>query len=289
MFGYLRPLQGELKVRELEHFKACYCGLCHAIGRKYGVAARFTISYELVFLAMLLWPPEVPVRIERRRCIASPCRSRHCCAGNDALEISAGYNVILTWWKLRDAVEDESFFRALPYKAISCVIRSAYKKAARDYQGFDSAVKYEVKSLFEHEAKGLQSLDEAADKFASMLKAAAPEGMPPAIRRPLVELLFHLGRWIYIIDAYDDCMDDVKVGRFNPVSARFKWETGKLNSDDVKRLETTLEHSNNLLCSAFELLPSTVWTDTVRNIIYLGMPDTCRRVLNGEWPPRKKK
>jgi hypothetical protein len=195
--------------------------------------------------------------------------------------------VILTWWKLRDSVEDEPFFRAFPYRALASVLNRAYRKADGDYPVFGSAVRAGIDALSENESNGLQTLDGAADKFARMLKSAAPEGMPPAISRPLAELLYHLGRWIYIIDAYDDHMDDIKAGRFNPVSERFGWGAGKLGGEETSRLETTLEHSNNILCSAFELLPATVWSETVRNIIYLGMPDTCKRVLNGEWPPRR--
>ena len=37
MFGYVRPLKSELKIREFGQFEAAYCGLCHTLGREYGV------------------------------------------------------------------------------------------------------------------------------------------------------------------------------------------------------------------------------------------------------------
>ena len=97
------------------------------------------------------------------------------------------------------------------------------------------------------------------------------------------QLLYHLGRWIYIIDACDDYKDDAKAGRFNPVAEMYPPDNGTLPDDSIKRLQTTLTHSNNLICSAFELLPENPWTHTVENMVYLGMPDVCNRVLEGKW------
>ena len=287
MFGYIRPMQGELKVRELERFKACYCGLCHSLGKKYGIASRFILSYELVFLTMLLWGEDEPVDIKRKRCIASPCVKRRYCTGNTAFDTCAGYSVILTWWKLKDAITDEPFIRSIPYRMLTLVLSWAYKKAAREYPWFDDRVKEEIAALSVYESNPDESLDFAADKFARILSATAPESMPEQNRRPIVEFLYHLGRWIYIIDACDDYQNDVKTGRCNPIAQLYPPEAGKLPEGSVQRLTTTLTHSNNLLCLAYELLPENVWSQTVRNIIYLGMPDACASVFEGTWPPRR--
>jgi len=283
MFGYLRPLQGELKVCELEQFKACYCGLCHALGDKYGPAARFILNYELVFLAMLLWEENEPPEIKRGLCMGSPCRRKRYCARSDALDTSAGYCVILAWWKLRDTIADENFLRAVPHRIVSLILSGAYRKASVEFPAFDRAVRDEVAGLADYEAGDDRSLDGAADKFAQLLRAAAPECAPEEKLRPMLEMLYHLGRWIYIIDACDDYEDDVKAKRYNPVAARFPPEDGKLPDTGALRIKTTLSHSNSLLCAAFELLPENVWTGIVSNMIYMGMPDVCARVLEGRW------
>ena len=280
-------MQGELKVRELERFKACYCGLCHTLGRKYGLPARFVLSYELVFLAMLLWDKGEPLNIKRRRCIASPFRRKRYCASSPALDTSGGYNVILAWWKLRDTISDEGFFKTIPHRMALLILTGAYRKASGEFPEFDGKVREELAGLKEYEAQNGASLDGAADKFAQILKAAAPDEAPEAERRPMLEFLYHLGRWIYIMDAYDDYKEDADAGRYNPVAARFPQEGGRLRDDSADRLRTTLTHSNNLLCAAFELLPENEWTPTVRNTIYLGMPDVCQRVLDGSWPPAR--
>jgi len=286
MFGYIRPLQGELKVRELERFKACYCGLCHALGKNYGFAARFILNYELVFLSMLLWEQGEPVKMKHGRCAASPCRKKRYCASNRPLDTCAGYSVILTWWKLQDTISDETFFKALPHRIFSVILMRAYRKAAKDFPIFDSRARAELSMLSEYEARPDKSLDGAADKFANILRAAATEDMPEAVRRPMVEMLYHLGRWIYIVDACDDYKGDTEAGRYNPVALLYPPDAGMLPSDGVSRLKTTLAHSNNLVSSAFELLPENPWSQIVQNMIYLGMPDACDRVFEGKWPPK---
>jgi len=289
MFGYIRPLQGELKVRELERFKACYCGLCHALGRKYGFSARFILNYELVFLAMLLWDEDEPVRMMRKRCVASPFKKKRYCAGNTALDACAGYSVILTWWKLKDTVADESFFKSLPHRLACLKLGRAYKKAVRDFPEFDEKVRSELLSLSDYESEPFASVDGAADRFANILKATASDKMPDIKRRPMLELLYHTGRWIYIVDACDDYSRDAKSESFNPIVRTYPSDNGKLPMDAVLRLKTTLTHSNNLISSAFELLPENPWSQINQNLIYLAMPDACERVFEGTWPPRTVK
>ena len=51
MFGYIRPLECELKVREQQEYRAHYCGVCKAIGKRYGQIDRLALSYDAAFLA----------------------------------------------------------------------------------------------------------------------------------------------------------------------------------------------------------------------------------------------
>lgn len=289
MFGYIRPLQGELKVREYERFRACYCGLCHALGKKYGLISRFILNYELVFLSMLLWDENEPIEIKRKRCIASPLKKRRCCCGNTSLDLCAGYTVILTWWKLRDTIADERFIRTIPHRFVSFILSGAYKKASREFSEFDKNVRNEITNLQQYETDGEKSLDGAADKFARMLCAAVPCGWTDRKTRPMSQLLYHLGRWVYIIDACDDYKGDVKSGRHNPIVKLYPPQSGSLPDDGADRLKTTLSHSNNLICSAFELLPENPWTSIIDNMVYMGMPYVCEQVFREKWKTRRIK
>ena len=283
MFGYIRPMHGELKVNEFERFKACYCGLCHALGKKYGLISRSILNYELVFLAMLLWDPDESPEYTNRRCIASPFQRKRFCSSNKTLDTCAAYTVILTRWKLLDTISDEKFIKSIPHRILLLLLTFPYKKAAREFPQYDKSVRDEIEALFEYESKHESSLDEAADKFAKILNASIPYEIPLSTRRPLVELLYHLGRWIYIIDACDDLEKDIKNNQYNAIALRYQTANGKLSESELEVLKTTLVHSNNLLSLAFELVPENAWTDIIANVIYLGMPEVCDRVLNGTW------
>ena len=54
---------------------------------------------------------------------------------------------------------------------------------------------------------------QAADAFAQLLAAAAAEAVEDPVRRRVLEqLLYHLGRWVYLIDAADDLQKDAVSG-----------------------------------------------------------------------------
>jgi hypothetical protein len=273
-------VKGELKVREFEAFRACYCGLCHALGGSYGAVARLILNFDFVFLAMLLWEDGGQPDYEFRRCLVSPFVKKRCCRVNAALERCAGYSVILAYWKLRDSARDETFFKRLAARAALILLKGAYKKASNRYVRFDAETRAALEELTCVESSSAPvSLDAAADKFARILSAAS-EGAAGGRERALEQVLYHTGRWIYITDACDDLKEDAARGSFNPVSARFGPGAGEgLSGEQTEMMRVTLAHSANLAGAAFELTGETVWTPVVRNILCLGMGAVCSSVL----------
>ena len=53
MFGYIKPDIPHLKVVDYELYKASYCGLCKAMGKKTGCLSSLTLSYDFAFLAFM--------------------------------------------------------------------------------------------------------------------------------------------------------------------------------------------------------------------------------------------
>ncbi|MDR1590282.1 MAG: DUF5685 family protein [Oscillospiraceae bacterium] len=281
MFGYIRPVKGELKVREFEAFRACYCGLCHALGGQYGAAARFILNYDFVFLAMLLWEDGGAPEYEFRRCYAGPFVKKRCCRANETLERCAGYSVILAYWKLRDTARDETFFRRLAARAALVLLRGAYKKASGRHAWFDTETRSALDELGRIESAAAPvSFDAAADKFARILSAAAERASGDR-KRVLEQILYHTGRWIYLADACDDLEEDTARGGFNPVAARFGIDAGgKPDAEQTELMRVTLTHSANLAGAAFELTDETAWTPVIRNILCLGTAAVCSSVLS---------
>ena len=120
MFGYVRPSDRRLSEQEREAFRAAYCGLCHALGKRYGLAGRMILNYDLTFLAMVL--SDGAGRTECRRCAIHPVKGCPCAEGDPALNTAADMSVILTYWQLRDGVADHGFWGGLKYRVASALL-----------------------------------------------------------------------------------------------------------------------------------------------------------------------
>lgn len=59
MFGFIRPVKSELKVKEADRFQQVYCGLCHAIRARYGRFYTMFLSYDMTFYALVVGSGEV--------------------------------------------------------------------------------------------------------------------------------------------------------------------------------------------------------------------------------------
>ena len=277
MFGYIRPYRDELKVGQLRDYEALYCGLCRAIGRRHGFMARMFLSYDFTFLAMLL-DGDRP-RTERYRCPARLWCRKKPCIGSPGVDAAADAGTILAYWKLRDTVADGPLWKRTGARVLSRLLRPGYRRAARRRPDFDRAVREDLEQLQALEREGCPSLDRTADTFARLLAAAAPPSGDSARDRALGQLLYHVGRWIYLTDAWDDLEEDRRTGSYNPIAARFGGEA-EAGRDDLR---VTLRHSLNLARSAAALLELGYWTETVENILFLGLPMVEELVFTGRW------
>ncbi len=280
MFGYVRPFRPEMKCRDFDLYRATYCGLCRCLRQKYGLIAPMFLNFDFTFLALLLWEPEENFRPCRGRCHANPLVKHDMCPTSPALEEAAAESVVLAWWKLRDSIQDDGFWGGLPARGLSILLRRAYKKASRDCPDFDRQVRESLRELNRLEQENCPSLDRTADSFARLLQAAAPSDGERG--RVLAQLLYHLGRWIYLADARDDILEDRETGRYNPVTARFGPE------GDDESLKRTMDHSLELAGAAFQLGSFGCRTPVLENILYLGLPLVQRAVFDGSWSKIKK-
>lgn len=280
MFGYVRPVRPELKCKDDQLYRATYCGLCRCLRRRYGLIAPMLLNFDFTFLALLLWESEEEFTPCRGRCHANPLRKRPMCPDSPALEAAADESIILSWWKLKDSAADDGFWKSLPARGLSTALGPAYRKAARLRPEFDRTVRSCLEELSVLEREGCPSLDRAADTFARLLQSAAPaEGERG---RVLSQLLYHLGRWIYLIDARDDLEEDKLSGRYNPVSARY----GPRGDDAALRL--TMDNSLARIGAALQLGDFGCRTALLENIVYLGLPAVEQAVFDGTWREIKK-
>ncbi len=76
---------------------------------------------------------------------------------------------------------------------------------------------------------------------------------------------FYLGKFIYLMDAYDDVEDDVKKGNYNPFAKDY---IIKGFDDRIKNMLLLMMAET---CREFEKLPIIKYADILRNILYSGV------------------
>ena len=283
MFGYVRPCTAQLRVWESDYFKAVYCGLCRTLSKRYGYLSRNLLQYDFVFLALLL--DEHTSCLKVKRCPVHPIKGCRVSHGSAALDASADATVLMAYYKLGDAVRDGGFIKSVPLRLILLWIRPKYKKAAARLPETDRAAQSELEELLRLEQTREASIDAPADTFARILSAMA-ETAGGQDRRQLKSLLYHLGRWIYIIDAADDLQKDFKRGGYNPIAERFHLTEGEIGPEVKAEIQTTLAFSRLSALLALGLLEANKNRDILENTLTLGLAAVEERVLNGE-PPRR--
>lgn len=287
MYGYVRPPLELLDEAGRQQFQQAYCGLCHTLGTRYGPAARFILNYDFTYLAILLSDPGEGT-VLRKRCIASPHKARPYLQSSSAMELAADESVILAYWQLRDGVSDHDWLHGAKYRAASALLEPAYRRAARFRPSFDKAVREQLSILSSLEQEQCASMDRAADAFAILLERGADQVENTVQRRVLGQMLYHLGRWIYLIDAADDLKKDARSGNYNPVALRFGLQNGVWTPESRRVFAQSLDHSVRMIATAYELWDFGCWSPVLKATIYSGLFQVGKAVLDGTFHPKTR-
>ncbi len=284
MFGYVLPPLNLLSEEERERFRRRYCGLCHTMGRRYGTLARWILNYDFTYLSVFLSDGDESA-CGCGRCPASPFKRRCFDKSDGALELAADESVILAWWQIQDGIQDHGFWRGLKYRIPALALRGAYRRAADARPEFDRHTRGQLQQLAELEREQCASIDAAADTFAELLAFAADFVKEENRRRILRQMLYHLGRWVYLIDAADDLKKDQKSGSYNPLALHYPLQNGALSAESRREFELTLDHSIHMIAAAYELWDFGVWSEILEKTFYTGLFQVGRAVLDGGFHP----
>jgi len=269
-------------------YQAAYCGLCRALGREYGFHARFLVNYDMTFLYLLRASVSEAAAVKPCWCPARVCGKKPCALDPEGFRAAAACTVILCVEKLRDDVRDKSLLRGLPSRVLSLLYRRAYRRAAAGMPAFAALTRAQLKRLGELEAASCPSIDAAADAFARIVAGCAGDLEDPALRRPMEQVLYHTGRFLYLADALDDLKEDCAADAYNPLRFRFSVEQGQLSEADQSYLAQLTDSSVNLAGAALALLPVRSNEKLIENVIYLGLPAVFAAVRAGKFRSRDR-
>ena len=313
MLGYVKIDKGELKVREYEVYTGYYCGVCKSIGRRYGQLPRMVLSYDAAFLAILLASlsdeSDAPVQ---EHCIAHPVIKKKTVIRNRAIDYAGDVMLILAWYKLADDAADEGKAYAKP---VMLMMKRIFRRLNRLYPELCSSIENHLSALSALEREKCASIDMAAEAFSKIMEDIFTEGLrtvygsePPQQTSPgadrsdygisgasgmqngpcgfaspgsdtrelLARAGYHLGKWVYMIDAVDDIEENIESGAYNPLLFRFGFDAANETADEFRaRIEPDLRfnlyHYLAMLSRCTDSLDIRKNAGIIENVIYFGL------------------
>lgn len=261
MFGYVLINKPEMKFREYDEYHSFYCGLCKTLQKRHGFFARLTVNYDLTFLSLLLSSLYEPQYSHTcKGCIVHPFRK--ICARNDRyMEYCSDMNVYLTWLKcIDDWKDDKKIFRGL----YALLLMSKARKIEGIYPEKTKTIINCMNKLSSYENEKSTDLDLVAGAFGEIMEVlfSVEEDTWNASLR---QMGFFLGKFIYLMDAYEDLEDDKKKNRYNPLMEIEK------RTDYEVYMQNVLKSMMAECCRAFEYLPIVENVEILRNILYAGV------------------
>lgn len=130
-------------------------------------------------------------------------------------------NVLLTYYKCRDDWDVEKKISALGY---SKILQGKNKKLSERYPEKAEKIQRLLRELAEMEKAGEKDIDRMSGCFGRIMEEILA-WKSDVWETTLRKMGFYLGKFIYLLDAYDDVEEDVKNGNYNPFSGQYKMET----------------------------------------------------------------
>lgn len=283
MFGYIQTVKEELLVKEYYTFRAYYCGLCRELGHQFNQKVKLGLNYDMVFLAILLDSLSCEIqKAEPIFCCLHPLHKREALPSCEALSYAAFMSVLLAKSKLDDDRADDGF--SFKNQIGSWLYHGAYRKAYHTYQNTADQIILHLEQLSLLEKQHCSQIDEVAHEFGEIMRVLFTPDFVHNERESLGALAYQLGRWIYLLDAFDDIMEDEKKQHYNPFIWQYQFDSSVETMDEFsqrvkKNTVDSLDHTLAQMALLYEKIPFQKNKGILFNVFYLGMPKIQRQIL----------
>lgn len=258
MFGYVTVNWKELSQEEKHRYNAVYCGICRRIAAQSSQTARLGLQYDMAFLALLhmsLYEPEETAG--KNSCILHPIH-RKPWVDNDAVRYAADMNTALSYYKALDDWQDD---RKTAAKVFAHQLEGHMAAISQRWPRQCQSIEACLKELRQMEAAREPNPDQPAACFGRLLSELMV-WRQDLWAESLKELGFHLGRFLYLVDAMLDYDRDKKSGSYNPFAVM---DCGKDHWDEYLVLAMAR------CTQAYEKLPLVQDKSLLDNILYSGV------------------
>ena len=271
MIGFVEADVKALSEVQQGRYRSAYCGLCRTLQARYGELSRLTLSYDLVFLTLVLDSMYEPSEeTGSGRCLIHPVHSRDWRCSRYT-EYAADLSVILARHKLLDDWNDDKNLLA---RSGAKLLATPYAEAAARWPEQVRAVETGLAALREIEQTEAPAPDAAANCFGQLMGPLFDPEHDSVWGTGLRRFGEALGRFIYMMDACVDLEKDLRRGSFNPLRS-----LGDVSEEEKQMLLKMLIGD----CTAeFERLPLVQDVDILRSVLYSGVWTQYARKLRKE-------
>ena len=286
MFGNVKPAKSQMTIGQYTDYRAYYCGLCKSMGKRYAGLCNLGLSYEAVFIAIIVSAmSDDAVYLKRQRCIVHPFTKSPMVVHNSSVDKAAALNVLLLYNKIKDDIRDDG---GIISRLAKIWFKRPYTRAAREDTQTDSIIASKLDELNMLEEGLCDVIDMAAQPFAEMMGELALKVMPDG-GNDIYWFGFFMGKWLWVIDAFADIKKDHESNSYNP----FILANKGLTADDViassrDDAQFLLEGALTEIGRLYDKLPIKRNKEILENIIFVGMPKRTQEVLSGQKPQKPK-
>lgn len=171
--------------------------------------------------------------------------------------------ILLTYFKCQDDWDDDQNLVKLTYRQL---LKGHMRRIEARYPTTVKTVRECLEANAKSEQAQERNLDLAANHSGRMM-AALFAYRHDEWEQTLRKLGFYLGKFIYLMDAYEDLEEDREKGRYNVLIARYDQDPNHF-ADTMRMI---LEQMMADCTDAFERLPILQHRDILRNILYSGV------------------
>ena len=263
MFGYINADLRQLSEVDRKTYQSFYCGLCRQLGKTASFKGQLLLNYDLCFLGILLqslYEPDIDTH--NFHCLIHPLKTKHGFSSK-AIEYAADMDIILSYHSLMDNYKDDN--SRLSGMAAN-LLKKDYDRIKVKYPRQTAAIESYIEKLSLSEAKKETNID-VVSSYTGEVLGELFNWQDDAWSKTLHCMGYYMGKFIYIIDAYDDLKKDEKSGSYNPLLA--------MKRESPKEFETFVRINLTSLMAecakSFERLPIVENAEILRNIIYSGV------------------
>ena len=264
MFGYINVNREKLNLTDRCVYQSYYCGLCRKLKEHYGRKGQMLLNYDMSFLILLLTGLyELEDEKTEFICAVHPAK-KQTARINEATDYAAAMNVLLCTKNFEDDWNDNHSYTK---KALSQVFKKDYERIEARYPRQGQAIRRYLKKLEQAEKCKERNVDAVAGLTGEMLGEIFAWKENDVWAEELRCLGFYMGKFIYLMDAYEDIGKDGKNNCYN-VFNLMQQETEQ-DFETISRLILTSMISE--CAKSFERLPILLHAEILRNILYSGV------------------